>query len=36
MLFRPAERAQLAASALSVVVVLGAYWLKRRRASQKA
>jgi AAT family amino acid transporter/GABA permease len=33
MLFRPAERAQLAASALSVAVVLGAYWLKRRRAS---
>jgi hypothetical protein len=33
MLFRPAERAQLAASALSVAVVLAAYWLKRRRAS---
>jgi AAT family amino acid transporter/GABA permease len=30
MLFRPAERAQLAASALSVVVVLGAFWWKRR------
>jgi AAT family amino acid transporter/GABA permease len=29
MLFRPAERVQLAASALSVVVVLGAYGLKR-------
>jgi hypothetical protein len=30
MLFRPAERAQLAASALSVAVVLGAFWWKRR------
>jgi L-asparagine transporter-like permease len=33
MLFRPAERVQLAASALSVAVVLGAYWMKRRRAA---
>jgi AAT family amino acid transporter/GABA permease len=30
MLFRPAERAQLAASALSVAVVLAAFWWKRR------
>ena len=30
MLFRSAERAQLAASALSVVVVLGIFWWKRR------
>ena len=32
MLFRPAERAQLAASALSVAAVLAAYWWRRRRA----
>jgi len=32
MLFRPSERAQLAASALSVAVVLGACWLRRRSA----
>ena len=31
MLWRPVERVQLAASALSVAVVLGAYWLKRWR-----
>ena len=30
MLFRPAERAQLAASALSVAAVLAAYWWRRR------
>jgi L-asparagine transporter-like permease len=30
MLFRPAERTQLAASALSVAVVLAAFWWKRR------
>jgi GABA permease len=30
MLFRGAERAQLAASALSVAVVLGVFWWKRR------
>jgi GABA permease len=30
MLFRPAERAQIAASALSVAAVLGALWWKRR------
>jgi GABA permease len=30
MLFRAAERAQLAASALSVAVVLGIFWWKRR------
>jgi AAT family amino acid transporter/GABA permease len=30
MLFRPSERAQLAASALSVAVVLAAFWWKRR------
>jgi len=30
MAFRPAERGQLAASALSVAVVLGAFWWKRR------
>jgi L-asparagine transporter-like permease len=33
MLFRPPERAQLAASALSVAVVVGAYWLRRRRSA---
>ena len=33
MLFRDAERAQLAASALSVAVVLGAFWWKSRRRS---
>jgi AAT family amino acid transporter/GABA permease len=32
MLFRPPERVQLAASALSVAVVLGAWWLRRRSA----
>ena len=32
MLFRSAERAQLAASALSVAVVLVVYWWRRRRA----
>ena len=31
MLFRGAERVQLAASALSVAVVLGIFWWKRRR-----
>jgi L-asparagine transporter-like permease len=31
MLFRGAERAQLFATALSVAVVLGAFWLRRRR-----
>ncbi len=31
MLFRAAERAQLAASALSVAVVLAAFWWQRRR-----
>ena len=31
MLFRAAERAQLAASALSVAVVLGAFWWRARR-----
>jgi len=33
MLFRAAERAQLAASALSVAVVLAAFWWQRRRRS---
>ncbi|HEY9182691.1 MAG TPA: amino acid permease, partial [Gammaproteobacteria bacterium] len=33
MLFRDAERAQLAASTLSVAVVLGAFWWQRRRRS---
>jgi AAT family amino acid transporter/GABA permease len=34
MLFRPPERAQLAASALSVAVVLGACWFRRRRSAK--
>jgi L-asparagine transporter-like permease len=33
MLFRGAERAQLAASALSVAVVLGGFWWRRRRGA---
>jgi AAT family amino acid transporter/GABA permease len=33
MLFRSAERAQLAASALSVAVVLAAFWWQRRGRS---
>jgi AAT family amino acid transporter/GABA permease len=33
MLFRPAERVQLAASALSVAVVLAAFWWKRTRGA---
>jgi L-asparagine transporter-like permease len=34
MLFRAAERAQLAASALSVAVVLGAFWWRARRRAR--
>jgi GABA permease len=34
MLFRAAERVQLAASALSVAVVLVAYWLRSRRGAR--
>jgi GABA permease len=34
MLFRTAERAQLAASALSVAAVLGAFWWRARRRAR--
>jgi gamma-aminobutyrate permease len=36
MLFRPAERAQLAASALSVAVVLGALWWRQRARGDRS
>ncbi len=36
MLFRPAERAQLAASALCVAVVLGALWWRRRARGDRS